>query len=122
MYCLAGADLPSDDRRLARLLKGARWRKITVRNDTFAVLRAGSERWWGVGVVCGTGLNCSAVAPNGRTVRYPTPASISGDDGGGGWMGELALSAAVRSRDGRSPRTALERRSRPTSGSGGHWR
>jgi N-acetylglucosamine kinase-like BadF-type ATPase len=110
MYCLAGADLPADDRRLVRLLKGESLsEKIVLRNDTFAVLRAGTARSWGVGVVCGTGLNCSAVAPDGRTVRYPTTGEYSGDFGGGGWMGQQALSAAIRGRDGRSPRTALER-------------
>ena len=110
MYCLAGADLPADDRRLLRLLRAESLsEKIVLRNDTFAVLRAGTERSWGVGVVCGTGLNCSAVAPDGRTVRYPTTGEYSGDFGGGGWMGQQALSAAIRGRDGRSPRTTLER-------------
>jgi N-acetylglucosamine kinase-like BadF-type ATPase len=95
---------------LIRLLKSQSLsEKIVLRNDTFAVLRAGTERSWGVGVVCGTGLNCSAVAPDGRTVRYPTTGEYSGDFGGGGWMGQQALSAAIRGRDGRSPRTALEK-------------
>ena len=107
MYCLAGADLPADDRRLMRLLRAESLsEKIVLRNDTFAVLRAGTERSWGVGVVCGTGLNCSAVAPDGRIVRYPTTGEYSGDFGGGGWMGQQALSAAIRGRDGRNPRTS----------------
>ena len=45
IYCLAGADLPSDDRRLSRWLGG---RGLTatdvVRNDTFAVLRQSRDR------------------------------------------------------------------------------
>ena len=72
VYCLAGADLPQDDRKIGRWLKR---RGITaqdmVRNDTFAVLRAGTDRRWGVGVVCGYGTNCSAVAPDGRS--HPVP-------------------------------------------------
>ena len=109
IFCMAGADLPSDDRRLARALKPLGLAdEITVRNDTFAVLRAGSERSWGVGVVCGTGLNCAAVGPTGRTVRYAALGVISGDEGGGGWLGAMALSTAVRSRDGRGERSALE--------------
>src|SRR3954465_13107993 len=41
IFCMAGADLPSDDRRLARALKPLRLADdVIVRNDTFAVLRA----------------------------------------------------------------------------------
>ena len=78
-----------------------------LRNDTFAVLRAGTERTWGVGVVCGFGTNCSAVAPDGRTYRFPALGWIAGDWGGGSDIGEAALWHAVRSEDGRGRRTAL---------------
>src|SRR5690348_17869839 len=45
VYCLAGADLPLDDRRIAAEVESQRWsRKTLVRNDTFAVLRAGTDR------------------------------------------------------------------------------
>jgi len=111
VYCLAGADLPVDDRRIAAEIEGRGWtRKTVVRNDTFAVLRAGTERGWGVAVVCGTGLNCAGIAPDGRTVRFPSFGELSGDRAhGGGWLGRAALGAAIRARDGRGPRTALER-------------
>ena len=109
VLCLAGADLPVDDRRLSRSLHARRWaERVVLRNDTFAVLRAGTERSWGVGVVCGTGLNCCAVSPTGKIVRYAAIGEISGDGGGGDWMGLQALRAAIRGRDGRGPRTSLE--------------
>lgn len=109
VYCLAGADLPVDDRRLtAALRERPAAERFVLRNDTFAVLRAGTDRGWGVGVVCGTGLNCSAVSPHGRVVRYGALGDISGDGGGGGWIGMQALRAAIRGRDRRGPRTALE--------------
>lgn len=67
VFCLAGDDLPVDDRRLTRALRALGLAdELVLRNDTFAVLRAGSERGWGVGVVCGAGMNCSAVAPKDR--------------------------------------------------------
>ena len=111
MLCLAGADLPVDDRRLLKRLRQLGWSpQMVLRNDTFAVLRAGTDRTWGVGVVCGTGLNCAAVSPDGRTVRYPAMGEISGDGGGGDWLGLHALRAAIRGRDRRGPRTVLEQR------------
>ena len=80
-----------------------------VRNDTFAVLRAGTDRTWGIAVVCGYGTNCSAVAPDGRTFRFPAVGDISGDWGGGHDIGSKALWYALRAQDGRGERTALER-------------
>jgi N-acetylglucosamine kinase-like BadF-type ATPase len=108
--CLAGDDLPVDDRRLRSALRPLGLAAdLRVRNDTFAVLRAGTERDWGIGVVCGTGMNCAGVAPDGRTVRFAAIGQVSGDDGGGGWVGRQAVRAAVRGHDGRDPHTALER-------------
>jgi N-acetylglucosamine kinase-like BadF-type ATPase len=108
-FCLAGADLPADERRMLRALRDVGLaERLLLRNDTFAVLRAGTDRGWGIGVVCGTGLNCAGVAPDGRTVRFPALGAISGDWGGGGDVAVAAVAAAARARDGRGPRTALE--------------
>ncbi len=108
VYCLSGADLPVDDRRIAGWL---RRNPLTdddvVRNDSFAVLRAGTERTWGVGVVCGYGTNCSGVAPDGRVTRFPAIGPVSGDFGGGIELGTLSLWYAIRDEDGRGDRTSL---------------
>ena len=81
VYCLAGADIPIDDRRIAAQVVSRGWTSRTViRNDTFAVLRAGTDRTWGVGVVCGTGLNCAAVSPEGRIVRCLLYTSDAADE------------------------------------------
>ena len=111
VYCLAGADLPLDDKRITKQVKDTGWTAGTiVRNDTFAVMRAGSSRGWGVAVVCGSGLNCAGVGPDGRVVRFPSLGDLSGDRAdGGGWLGRAALGSALRARDGRGPRTALEK-------------
>ena len=109
-FALSGADMPADDRRLAHVLRGAGWtRTQLVRNDTYAVLRAGTDRGWGVGLVCGSGINCTGVGPDGRTVRFPAVGEFPGAADGGGWIGEMGLGAAVRGRDGRGQRTLLER-------------
>jgi N-acetylglucosamine kinase-like BadF-type ATPase len=111
VYCLTGVDFPEDARRIRRALARRRLTGTNVLlNDTFAVLRAGSEKTWGVGVVCGAGLNCAGIAPNGRTARFPALGELSGDWGGGHAIGLAALGAAVRARELRGPRTALERR------------
>src|SRR5215469_15361499 len=112
--CLAGADLPSEEADLNRLVASLGWSATSsVRNDTFAVLRAGLDDrvspHWGIGVVCGAGINCVGVAPDGRTTRFLSLGGLSGDWGGGGELGPLALWWAVRAEDGRGPETELRR-------------
>jgi N-acetylglucosamine kinase-like BadF-type ATPase len=109
-YALAGADTPADVRRLAAAF-GARRLAATslIVNDAIAPIRAGTARGWGVGIICGAGVNAAGIGPDGRTARLAALGPISGDWGGGGAIGLAALGAAVRARDGRGPRTVLER-------------
>jgi N-acetylglucosamine kinase-like BadF-type ATPase len=109
--CLAGADLADEEAELGELIAGQGWsRTVSVVNDTFAVLRAGladTGPHWGVGVVCGAGINCVGVAPDGETTRFLALGEMSGDWGGGGQIGSEALWWAVRDEDGRGPATEL---------------
>jgi N-acetylglucosamine kinase-like BadF-type ATPase len=112
VYCLAGIDLPVDEANLAPAIDALGWTdRVILRNDTFAVSRAGTTSSWGIGVVCGTGMNCAAVGPDGRTVRFPALAELSGDLApGGSWLGVRALGLALRAGDGRGPATTLRQR------------
>ncbi|MFG2653931.1 N-acetylglucosamine kinase [Streptomyces sp. NPDC048425] len=111
--CLANADLPVEERELAVELRARGWAaSVDVRNDTFAVLRAGllqDSEPRGVAVVCGAGINCVGMLPDGRTARFPAIGKISGDWGGGGGLAEEALWYAARAEDGRGDATALMR-------------
>jgi N-acetylglucosamine kinase-like BadF-type ATPase len=109
VYTLAGADTKADLRLLSEALaeRGFAERDV-IRNDAFAALRAGTDRGWGVVVICGQGVNAAGVAPNGRTFRLNALGEISGDWGGGTDVGWQGLAGAVRARDGRGPRTRLE--------------
>jgi N-acetylglucosamine kinase-like BadF-type ATPase len=107
---LAGADSPADEEGLTTAARGRGWSTRTiVLNDTFAILRAGTARGWGVAITCGSGINCVGVGPDGRHARFASLGSISGDWGGGYDLGLAAVSAAARSEDGRGARTSLER-------------
>ena len=107
---IAGVDFPEEEAELQRALASRGWAATThVANDTFAVLRAGTERGWGVAITCGAGINCVGVAPDGRQVRFPALGPITGDWGGGYDVGLAGLSAAARSEDGRGPSTRLQR-------------
>ncbi|MER5430544.1 BadF/BadG/BcrA/BcrD ATPase family protein [Streptomyces sp. NPDC002588] len=108
--CLANADLPVEEEQLAAALHARAWgRSVDVRNDTFAILRAGVPDPRGVAVVCGAGINCVGMRPDGRTARFPALGRLSGDWGGGWGLAEEAIWHAARAEDGRGGPTALAR-------------
>jgi len=106
---LAGVDFPSEEDAMRTAASSRRLaRNVSVGNDTLAVLRAGTDSGWGVAIVCGAGINCVGVAPDGREARFPALGWTTGDWGGGYDVGLAAVSAAARSEDGRGPKTTLE--------------
>ncbi|MFI5479404.1 N-acetylglucosamine kinase [Streptomyces rubiginosohelvolus] len=108
--CLANADLPVEEAELAAALGARGWgTSVEVRNDTFAILRAGVDEPRGVAVVCGAGINCVGMTPDGRTARFPAIGRISGDWGGGSGLAEEALWFAARAEDGRGEASELAR-------------
>lgn len=107
---IAGADLPQEEQRLAEALDTRHWSpSIRAGNDTFAVLRAGTQRPWGVGVTCGAGINCVGAAPDGELTRFLALGRFTGDWGGGLDMGVEVMWWATRAEDGRGEPTALSR-------------
>lgn len=105
---LAGIDVPEEHAALVSALERRRWaNRLIIGNDTEALLRAGTDRGWGIAVVCGTGINCLGVAPDGRRATFLSFGDISGDWGGGHDIAVAALAGAVRAADRRGPRTVL---------------
>ena len=109
-WFMAGADLPSEERALHRAIdRLGRAPSNSVANDTFAILRAGTDDGWGVAVVVGAGINCVGRSPDGRKARFAALGEITGDWGGGYGIGLAALGVAVRAEDGRNRPTRLRR-------------
>ncbi len=104
VFCLAGADWPEDHTRRADVLARADLaRRVIVKNDAFAGLRAGSAQPYGVVIMAGTGTNTAAIAPDGREWAFGYYANY----GGAGDMAGEAIAAVLRADDGRGPATTL---------------
>ena len=90
VLCLAGADYPQDERRLAAAAAPFGWAdRVVVCNDAFAMLRAGTDNDVGVALVCGAGINC--VGRGHRRPYRPVP---------GAWRHLRRLGRRLRRRDG----------------------
>jgi N-acetylglucosamine kinase-like BadF-type ATPase len=116
-FYLANVDVPDEEEAMrAALTARALAREVEVANDTLAVLRAGSDAGWGIGVVSGAGINAVGRYPDGRTERFLGLGSISGDWGGGWGVAVAGIGAAVRAGDGRGSPTVLRELVRETFG------
>lgn len=107
-FFLCGADVPADidELRVAVAATGVA-QELVVDNDTFALLRAGTDRPDAVAVVCGAGINSVGRRADGKVVRYPALGWETGDWGGAEMLGREALSLAARAEDGRGAPTVL---------------
>lgn len=106
---LTAIDLPDEQRMMHRLLARKVWarRFVTVDNDLFALLRAGTDAPDAAVVVCGTGINGLARRADGTVARLVALGHCSGDWGGGAELGEHVLWFAARAEDGRGEPTEL---------------
>lgn len=107
-FCLAGADLQTDYELLIPAMESLRVaRKVLVKNDTMAALRASITRPWGVAVICGSGFNAAARSIDGIEIVFPALGYISGDWGGGSQLSHEMIRLVMRAWDGRGEKTSL---------------
>ena len=110
---LSGLDVPVEIETFRSAIASCSWsvgvtgRSVIVDNDLFALLRAGTDALDAVALICGTGINCIGVRADGEQVRFTALGMISGDWGGGWFLGEQALWHAARAVDGRGRGTML---------------
>jgi N-acetylglucosamine kinase-like BadF-type ATPase len=107
-FFLCGVDIPADVEELTEAVGRTGWvREATVDNDSFALLRAGSDAPDAVAVVCGAGINCVGRAAGGRVARYPSLGWETGDWGGAEMLGRDVLFHAARAEEGRGDASVL---------------
>ena len=111
-FALAGADFyPEDfDMLTTAMQELGVCRKVLVKNDAIAGLRAGITRPYGVVVIMGSGFNGAGIGKDGTEIRYFAEGFIFGDVGGGGQIGRESLYHAFRGWDGRGKPTSLAKR------------
>ncbi|MHB8106220.1 MAG: N-acetylglucosamine kinase [Candidatus Cryosericum sp.] len=106
---LSGLDLPVHRETLDAALTVAFPGLIfDLVNDTWIMLKAGSEKGWGIALVCGGGANACACSRDGTWVTLRGLGYESGLRGGGLDMLRDILHFAFLSHDGTGPKSTLE--------------
>jgi N-acetylglucosamine kinase-like BadF-type ATPase len=109
VFGLSGMDMPMNRVRLeAGLAETFPGLSIRLVNDTWIMLKAGTDKGWGIAVVCGGGANACACSRDGSWVTLRGLGYESGLRGGGLDMLRDVLHVAFLSHDGTGPRSILE--------------
>ncbi len=107
-YGISGLDRPVDEQRIRGMVDAIHpGGPMVLVNDTFLILRAGTEDGIGVAVVSGTGSNCVGRGPGGTPFRIGGLCYEMGDAGSGWDIAVEGLRAARRGFDGRGRATII---------------
>jgi N-acetylglucosamine kinase len=105
---IAGVDRPRDVDAVRGIMRRIGFKsRVVVVNDALVALVAGTGNDRGLVVVAGTGSIAYGRDSAGRAARAGGWGYLLGDEGGGFWIGRMALASVVREFDGRGPATAL---------------
>ncbi|MFC5470284.1 N-acetylglucosamine kinase [Cohnella suwonensis] len=106
-FGLAGADREIDYRTLRPMIEEIGFPRYDINCDTMIAMRAGTDRPYGVVLICGTGTNSAGVNPAGTFFQCGGFSYPYGDFGGGGSLCVEAFRSVIRAWDGRERPTLL---------------
>lgn len=106
---MAGVDRPRDNETMGGILRRLGFKEnAKVVNDAAIALAAGSPTGKGIVLIAGTGCMAYGIDDDGAIARASGLGHVMADQGSSFWFGAEALRAAIKSADGRGPRTWLE--------------
>ncbi|ULO07380.1 ATPase [Paenibacillus sp. 19GGS1-52] len=104
---LAGADREADYNILHPMIRKIGFTQYTINCDTIIGLRAGTNRSYGIALICGTGTNAAGRNPQGQHYQCGGFDYMYGDFGGGGSLNIEVFRSVIRAWDGREQPTLL---------------
>ncbi len=109
-FGLAGADRESDFRILRPIVSRLGLPRAEISCDTWNALRSGTEKSYGIVIICGSGVNCAGKNPKGETYQCGGFGYRFGDFGGGYDLSMEVFRSVIRADEGREKATILSER------------
>ncbi len=103
------------------LLASLRAQRVAVTSDAVTAHAGALNGQPGIVLIVGTGVTALAIDADGTLRTADGWGPWLGDEGGGGWIGAIALRAALRAHDGRGPSTTLLDAARARFGAPQTW-
>ncbi|WP_150272744.1 N-acetylglucosamine kinase [Paenibacillus tepidiphilus] len=109
-FGLAGADRETDYKILRPIISRLDLPRTEISCDTWNALRSGTEKSYGVVLICGSGVNCAGKNPEGVTYQCGGFGYRFGDFGGGYDLSVEVFRSVLRADEGREGKTVLTER------------
>lgn len=109
-FGLAGADREIDFRILRPIISRLGLPRTEISCDTWNALRSGTEKNYGIVLICGSGVNCAGKNPQGAVYQCGGFGYRFGDFGGGYDLSLEVFRSVLRSDEGRENKTVLTER------------
>lgn len=107
-FGLAGADIPSQKANLNEVARRIGFTRYALDNDSFLGIKAGSERGYGICSINGSGVCTGGISPSGARLQIGGVGSdLSGDEGGGFYLGRRVIRAIYDSFYRLGPETVM---------------
>lgn len=109
-FGLAGADREADFQILRPIISRLGLPRTEISCDTWNALRSGTEKNYGVVLICGSGVNCAGKNPEGAVYQCGGFGYRFGDFGGGYDLSVEVFRSVIRADEGRESKTVLTER------------
>lgn len=107
-FGLAGADISSQKKRLNEVVERIGFTRYALDNDSFLGIKAASEKGYGICSINGSGVCTGGISPSGRRLQVGGVGSeLSGDEGGGYYLGRRVIRAIYDSYYRLGPETVM---------------
>jgi len=109
VFGIAGVDTKTQHGIVTDIIKEIGFKNFTLANDAFLGIPAGSPSGRGICAINGSGSTIAGINNDGKTLQIGGVGFISADFGGGGMLGEMAVSAVYSELFRRGGRTSMTR-------------
>ena len=107
VFGIAGVDTKKQHKIISGIIKKTGFNNFTLVNDAFLGIPAGSPDGTGICAINGSGCTLAGINKEGRMLQIGGTGYISADFGGGGMLGEMAVSAVYSELFRRGEKTCM---------------
>lgn len=91
VFGMAGVDTKFQHEKISGIIRSIGITDFVLCNDSFLGIKAGCPHGYGICVINGTGCSITGIDPAGKMFQIGGQGTLTGDAGGGGYLGALVI-------------------------------